>query len=199
MAIRFAWVLPLLLFVSTPVAAQLLPISIAIDARAGMVVPTGDFASSDDGFASESGIGYAIGGSLYPIRSVGLFAGYQRSEFGCDQCAVLGLDDVAIVEGWEGGIHLTVPIAGSPIAPWIRGGAIHQILLFTGEGGEMSSEPETGFMAGAGVTIPITAGVELNPAARYFAVPAELDFTILPDRSLDVSAYSVDLGVSFRF
>lgn len=198
---KLIFFLSAVLLLPLPLAAQMLPFSVAVDARVGLVTPTGDFASSSDGFASESGVGYAIGGSVYPIRSLGFFAGYQRSDFGCEQCALLGLDDSALVEGLEGGVHLSLPLGDSPISPWFRAGVINQTLAFSLGDDAISSEPTIGFTGGAGVTIPLSRGLELNPAARYFQLPAEFEFglTNLPSRSIDVAAYSFDVGLSFRF
>lgn len=199
MTARSLWFLALLLTSSLPLsAAAQLPFSITIDARAGLAVPSGEFADAQEGFTSEAGPGFAIGGAAYPTNAFGLFAGYQRTRFGCQQCPVLGLNDSVVLHGLEAGIHLGLPLGDLPVNPWLRGGIIQQTLVFSGFDDHMSSAAAVGYTVGAGLTIPASSGLEINPALRFFALPANFEFTSFPDRSIDVSAFSFDLGLSFR-
>lgn len=200
MSARTLWLLPALVLLPLNTAAQTLPISISIDGRVGAAIPLGEFATSEDGFATETGLSYAAGATLYPTDMIGLYGAYQRSDFGCDQCGTLGLDSSATAEGFEAGLEVSVPL-GETIRPWLRGGIVHQTLAFSGYGEEMSSEPATGFSGAAGVAIPLPANLVLRPGVRYFAHAADFQFpaTSLPDRTIDVQAFAADVGLSFRF
>ena len=194
---RILWLLPTLLLLPVSAAAQMLPIAISVDARVGAAFPLGEFASSDDGFASETGPSYGIGATIYPTDMIGLYGGYQRSDFGCDQCG-FPLNSSMVAAGYEAGLEVSVPLGAAAFQPWLRGGIVHQTLAFSGE---MSSEPATGFAGAIGVSIPLPANLVLRPGVRYFAHAADFDFPInsLPDRSIDVQAFAADVGLSIRF
>lgn len=192
--------LPLLLlgtFASEAMAQ--LPVSISLEARVGLAMPSGDFSEGVSDFAAESGPALAASATLLPIDHVGVFVGYQQSRFGCDRCRANGLDGTAVAGGPEAGIHLEHPIGTTGMAGWIRGGIVQQILTFSGFGDRMSSRPEIGFTGGAGLAIPLRGPIRILPAARYFTVPAEFEFTGFAPRSTQVSAFVLDLGLAFRF
>lgn len=189
-----------LLFVHAPANAQMLPFGLAIEARAGLATPVGAFADSEDQFTAESGMSYAVGGRVSALSSFGIFAGYQRTDFDCEQCAQIALDDSVTLEGLEAGVDLGLPLATLPISPWLRAGIIYQQLVFSGFDGERASDPSVGFSGGLGLSIPVLGLLEIMPAVRYFTVPAEYTFDGgLRDGSADVSALTADVGVAVTF
>lgn len=189
----------LLTLASSPLRAQILPFSIAFEGRAGYAVPVGDFAGSEDGFGADAGMAYSAGGAIFPFANFGIFGAYQFSDFGCDECADVGLDDRITTEGLEAGLHVSVPTPLIPIDPWARAGVLYQTVGFSGFDDEVTSSSGTGFVAGVGLTLTPFPLVQINPAIRYYALPAEFDFDIVPDRSLDVTAISIDIGAAVRF
>lgn len=175
-----------------------LPVSLAVEARAGYAVPTGDFSGSADTPAFEAGPTFAVGGRLDLLAGVGLFVAYQQSRFGCLTCRSDDLDGSAVLDGMEAGVHLA-PMTFAGVTPWLRAAGLVQALSFSGFGEQLYSRNGTGFGIGAGVEVPLAAGLTLAPGIRFQAVPAEFEFSNLPQRSVDVSFFSFDLGVGYRF
>lgn len=188
-----------------PLALLLLPAALSgqsgfgfsVEGRAGWALPAGDFAA-DSGISAEGGPTFALGGRINFAPAVGVYAGYQQTRFGCGQCDVLGLDDATVLDGLEAGVHLA-PAPRLAYAPWLRAGIIQQQLGFSGFGDRLTSAPATGFSGAVGVGIQLSPGLHFNPGVSFLSVPAEFDFETVPDRSVDVSAFTIDLGVAYRF
>jgi hypothetical protein len=185
------------LLISVPVEAQL-PFSITLEASGGWAVPSGDFADASNGMAMGGGPRWSVGASIAPIDAFAIFGGYQQTRFACDQCGSLELEETAVLDGLTAGLHVALPaLAG--YTPWVRGSVIQQKLGFSGFGETMTSEVATGFSGSAGVAVPLTGNLRLAPSVSFLSVPSEFNFETLPSRSIDVTAFTVDLGVWFSF
>jgi hypothetical protein len=169
---------------------------LSIEGRAGWAVPAGDF-GSDSGIAAEGGPTFAVGGRVNFAPALGLYAGYQQTQFGCGQCDALGLEDATVLQGLEAGVHLSP--ASMPYAPWLRAGIIQQQLSFSGFGDRLTSESGTGFSGAVGIAIELAPRLQVKPGVSFLSVPAEFQFETVPDRSADVTAFTIDLGVAYRF
>lgn len=199
MHLRTLRLLPyVLLALPLSLAAQS-PIPLTIEARGGIAVPVGDFASSSEGFNAGNGPAFAAGVLVEPLSFLGLFAGYQQVRFDCSRCAAAGLDGSVVLAGPEAGIHLGAPVRFAGGAPWFRASVLYHSLAFSGMGDRITSDAEVGFMTAAGFSFPVYQRVAIVPAIRFLAVPADFEFSLLPDRSLDVTAVSFDLGLTYSF
>jgi hypothetical protein len=63
----------------------------------------------------------------------------------------------------------------------------------------MSSTPAIGFSGGGGLTFALAEVVAVSPGVRFLSLPADFDFTALPNRSLSVRALTLDFGLAVRF
>jgi hypothetical protein len=191
--------LPILLlgFVAQPAQGQILPFSVGIEARLGAGFPTGDFGGGG-AFVADPGLAFAIGLRVDPTALLGVYAGYQRTNFGCPHCADFGLDDSAVAEGLEAVVYVHPPFGLATASPWLRGGILHQTLGFSGYGDTMTSSAATGFTVGAGVAIPV-AFVEIAPGLHFQSVPASFEFGDHGARNVDATRFGADVGLIFRF
>jgi hypothetical protein len=199
MDLRVFRLIPLLVLALPASLAAQLPVSLTVEARAGYAVPTGDFANSAEGFVADAGPALGVAVVVHPIPALGVFVGYQQLRFGCAPCAGAGLDDSAVLAGTEGGLHVSIPVEFAGAVPWLRASALYHSLAFSGMGDRMTSDPAFGFGGAAGVSVPVLGRLEVSPGIRFMAVPAHFDFTVLPDRSVDVTAVSFDLGFAYSF
>lgn len=175
-----------------------LPVPVVLEARVGWGSPMGDFA--DEGVATPaSGFAFAVGGRVDVIEHVGVFVGYEQVRFGCDGCEVLDLDDEIVLSGLEAGLQLGVPFPLAIADPWLRGALLYQTLAFSGDGERLASDPGVGIGIAAGVDFAVRSGVAVSPSVGFRSVPAHFAFERLADRTADVSALTVQLGVSYRF
>ncbi|MEX2581707.1 MAG: hypothetical protein WD766_00400 [Gemmatimonadota bacterium] len=190
--------LPILLaFLPADLAAQL-PIPLAIEARVGIAAPQGEFSGTETSFGAEAGPTLGIGLRLDLVPQLGIFGGYQQTNFGCDRCAGLLLDDSAVLKGLEAGVQLSLPLAAAGVIPWIRGSVMQQTLGFSGQGETLTSEAAIGYNAGAGLTARFAERFEISPGVRFISAPADFDFTTLPDRHIDVAAFAIDFALAVR-
>jgi hypothetical protein len=178
-------------------AAQL-PVPLVLGGHVGAAFPSGEITESPPGF--NAGTGPSFGGSLRVEATpmIGFFASYDQAHFACDGCGPLGLDDNAVLKAIGGGVRIAIPMAVASFAPWVEGSLVRQTLGFGGDGEDFTSEAGLGFMAAAGLTVPLVPRVELSPRIRYLNAPAEFDFSTLPDREFDATAVVLDVGLGFR-
>ena len=196
------WLVVALFLVSAPVGradAQLLSrLPLAFQARAGVAVPTGTFADPSPGIGAEPGLALELGGLLEATSWLGVYAGYQRSRFGCEGCRAVNADAGVTTTGASAGVQLRSPLARFGVRPWARGGAVRQTLEFRRDDSGIRSEPGTGFGLGGGVEVEVL-GVRIAPGVHFQSYPVDVQFAGYPTRSLDVSHLTVDLGLVLPF
>lgn len=189
--------IPLVLALLPGVAGAQTGVGIAAEARAGWAFPAGDFEGGASGFAAEAGPTFAIGGRINFTPTLGIYAAYQQTRFGCEQCEALELDGATVLDGLEAGLQISAPSLG--FSPWLRAGILQQQLSFSGFGERLVSGSATGFSGALGLAIGLSPGFQLRPGVSFLSVPAEFQFETVPDRSVDVTAFTIDLGVAYRF
>lgn len=181
-----------------PAAAHAQGVSpLSLEARAGAVVPMGDFA---DGL--KTGFGFGATAAYRVIPMLDIYAGYNWHRFGVEDDPEFGDSDFNLDDsGFELGARVYVPVGGS-IAPWLQGGLIMQQLKFgASEGGlsaSVSTDREIGFEVGGGIGIPIGPNMSLTPGVRYRQYSPSM--TLLGEtESFDVQYLVADIGFQFRF
>lgn len=189
----------LVLIAPARLAAQL-PGALSVEARLGGAFATGDFAAP--GKALEAGNGYAAGvnGRLQVLPGMQVYVGYERAQMTCDACSATPVLDNTIVDDGIGvGAVMAVPMGPPGLSPWVRAGLVRRQLKFSGDDGSGASKPGIGFDLGAGITLPFTGPFKVTPGIRYVRYTTEFDFQNVPDRSLDVSHFGVDVGLAYQF
>jgi len=181
-----------------PLAAQL-PGALSVEARLGGAFATGDFAASGRAFEAGSGYAASVNGRLGLFPGLEFYVGYERAQMPCDACAATQLDDTLVDDGIGAGAILELPLDLPGLSPWVRAGLVRRQLRISGFGETMASKPGIGFDLGAGITLPLSGPIKLTPGVRYLNYPAEFDFQLLPDRSIDVSHFGVDVGLAYQF
>jgi opacity protein-like surface antigen len=179
--------------------AQFLPrIPLSIEARGGVAIPTGDFADETPGIEAESGSRFGVSAALR-LPALSVFGGYSQARFGCPRCGERGLDDEVVDDGFDFGIRASVPFRVGGLAPWVQaGGVLHQ-LTFSGLDSSLSSDRALGFSVGGGIVLSLIRSLAVTPGVHYSAYSAELDLGGLPGRTVDVTHFTADVGLAFRF
>jgi hypothetical protein len=199
MAPRSSWLLPLLVLIGADPAAAQLPVPITVETRAGYALPSGRFAAEDESAGAEGGPSVAVGVRVQAHRLLGVYGGVQQTRFGCTRCATFDLDETIVASGGEGGIHVVLPGEVAGFTLWVRAGLVHQVLRYSGEGDRIVSRSAVGFSGSTGGSYSLGRRWSLTPGVRFLSVPADFQFVDFPQRSIDVTAFSVDLGVALRF
>lgn len=188
----------LLLAAARSLPAQLPIPPVSAEIRAGVAVPTGEFAEAEPGIGAESGpmVGAAL--VVHFTSRLALVGGYSLGWFGCPRCAQQGLEQTVMDQGADIALHLESP-AWRGMIPWARAGGLLHHITFAGAGGELSSDFAPGYQAGAGVRLSLPGALQLTPGFHYRGFPAELDLGGLGGESVDVSHVLFDVGLSYRF
>ncbi len=158
-------------------AQSVLPL--AVEGRAGLAFPTGDFGES-------LGMGYGLGAnvSFAVAPTLALYGGYSYTQFDYDQ-DVVDTDETLDVQGFEGGARLGLPMVG--FSPYVKGGAVY----FKSSGGGIESDNQLGFTVGAGLNYALGPVVAFTPEVTYVTVPGR-------DNSTDANFIRADVGLRFR-
>lgn len=175
-----------------PASAQMLPLGVEV--RGGAAFPMGDFG---DVFAAETGVSYGVTASLQATSLLGVYAGFERAEFGVDDTA-LGEADLTD-QGFAFGARLSLPFGGlTGLGPWVRAGAVYnQISRETDSTvGDFESDRKFGFEVGGGLSIPLGMVVSVTPGVRYRTYSPGLTGNL---SDTNVSYLVADLGLSFGF
>ncbi|HEX7117770.1 MAG TPA: hypothetical protein VF212_03235 [Longimicrobiales bacterium] len=188
----------LMLLTPGRLAAQL-PAALSIEARLGGAFATGEFGAT--GEALDAGAGYtaSVNGRWELVPGVAAYIGYERTRMACDACKDVAFDDTVVDAGAGVGAIVTFALGSTGFAPWVRAGIVRRQLQFTSDGETVASRPGYGFDLGAGIAVPVVASFALTPGIRFLNYPAEFDFEILPDKSIDVSHFGVDIGLAYQF
>lgn len=199
MPIRLFSLVALVIALTPAIGDAQLPIPLIVEVRGGYAMPSGDLGGSGDPTGAEAGLAFAAGGRLSLTSAIGIFAAYQQTRFDCSRCAIFGLDDTMLLQGMEGGLHLDLPVNLGTLRPWARGGVVYQALELSDGSGRMTSDATLGFTTSAGLAYAVMPRLEILPGVRYHSSPADFNFTIGPDQSIDPAAISIDVGLAYRF
>lgn len=180
-------------------AAQRLPdLPISVEVRVGAGIPVGEFAEDEPGVGAEAGPAFGAGALFHLSDALSVYGAYSRTHFVCGACDATGLDEQLVDAGAEFGVH-AMPVRLGSVSPWLRAGGVYRQLTFSGEGGELSSDPGLGFEAGGGLSVAVTRSISIAPGVRFRTYAARLDLGDLPSRTVDVSQVLADVGIAFRF
>jgi hypothetical protein len=164
----------------------------------GAGIPTGDFAEDEPGVGAQAGPAFSAGALFHVSAALSVYGAYSRTHFACGACDANGLDEQVVDAGAEFGVQATLPaLAG--VAPWLRAGGVYRQLTFSGQGGQLSSDPGFGFEGGGGLSVPLTRSLSVAPGVRFRTYTARLDLGEFPSRSVDVSQVLADVGLAYRF
>jgi hypothetical protein len=179
--------------------AQRLPdLPISVEVRAGAGIPMGEFAEDEPGVGAEAGPAFSAGALFHLSNALSVYGAYSRTHFVCGACDAAGLDEQLVDAGAEFGVQVT-PVRLAGVSPWVRAGGVYRQLTFSGEGGELTSDPGIGFEAGGGLSVGVTRSISIAPGVRFRTYAARLDLGELPGRTIDVSQVMADVGIAFRF
>ncbi|HET7229454.1 MAG TPA: outer membrane beta-barrel protein [Longimicrobium sp.] len=174
--------------IAAPAAAQIPHITpFSFEARAGAIVPTGDF--SDD-----TKPGLALSGSVtyHAIPLVGIYAGYSYNRPSLD---VDGVDGNVTDHGLDVGARLGIPTPLIPIDPWIKAGVVvHQLKLDGSGATDFDSDWKAGYEVGAGLGFGF-GPVSVTPGVSYVHYKSSVDGA---DGDVDVNYVKADIGVRIR-
>ncbi len=196
--IRAAAVAIAMFVLSAPLRAQLLYFGV----RGGAGVPTGTFAeapqpSATDGVlrGAKPGIGYGLDAG-FGLGPLGIYAGYDRIDFGCDACASNAKYKLS---GVSAGVRLGVPLFPI-IKPWVKAGVTFNEINTTATGTgvtRIATDRTPGFEVGAGIDIPVLGLFAITPQARY--VGQKLDLKgVYSGTKTNVSYYTFDVGFKLK-
>jgi opacity protein-like surface antigen len=172
----------------------------AVEGRAGLALPTGEWNDDDD-----VGIGWGVGANLQfqvlPLLS--LYGGLERYSFSLDsedplyEDADADASDFALRAG--GLVDLPLPVPGG-LGPFVFAGVTYgstrSSVSESGASITFESDNSVGFEVGGGVAVPVSSLVSLTPALRYRSHSADFRaFDGLEGSETTVSYLSLDLGV----
>lgn len=159
------------LAVAAPVAVQA-QTPFSIEAQAGVMVPTGDFA---DDFAT-TGFGFGVNAAYRIMPMLDIYAGYSWQRFGTDsefEEVDVDIDDSGFALGGR------VMFPGTGLDPWIRAGVIlHELKLSGSEGGfsaSITSDRAVGFEGAAGLAFPVAPRIQLTPGVTFRTYKPEFE------------------------
>lgn len=190
---RTRLVVPLLLLLAAPAAAQRTP-SLALALDAGPAFPLGEFA--DDG--ANLGLGLGASATLRLTRLLGVFVAVERTAFDIDDDAPSPGDGTWTDVGLSAGARVWVPVRpGARVEPWAQLGlGWHNVdpPIAGPEFADMDTDGIRTLEGGAGVDVAIVRDrLFLRPAVRYRRYTFELD-TFEGTRRSRVASLTVALG-----
>jgi len=164
--------------------------ALSFDARGGYSFPMSDF-----GDTAESDFGFGGGLVLSLTDSFGIYGGWARDAFGCDDTIVCDEDAQIHVQGFEAGVKFMIPTEAR-ILPWLKAGAIaHELKFDSGTGFESETDREWGFQVAAGLDFPLGEVVSVSPGLRFNMLEVG-DAGVFEEP--EVRYLSFDLGLHFH-
>jgi hypothetical protein len=187
-------------------AASSASAQLSISARGGGGIPVSAFAQGAEGSEEEislggasSGFGMGLDATLTLSSRLGLYAGFDKVQFGCGE-ASCGTDGGYTLSGISAGVQMS-PIRSRFFRPWVRGGVTFGALDGThgATGRKLSSDRAPGFEVGAGVNIPVLGILSLSPQVRYVGQNTRVRVPGIeaPTAEQNVGYMVVDLGLGF--
>lgn len=183
--------------------AQDLP-SPSVNVRVAAGVPSGDFTGRVSGIEAEAGISVGAGARVPVTPLLAVYGGVQYTRFGCGECADVGIDDTATDVSAEVGGYVTLPYRVGRFAPWASAGLLAGRLQLSG-GDSIWSDIGLGWSVGAGVSAPLGNNLTLTPGVYYRTYSANFEFDAdlfesgSPERTVDVTHFSLGVGLSYHF
>lgn len=149
-----------LLACGSPARAQsVLPF--AVEGRAGLAFPTGDF-------GRDLGLGYGLGAnaSFNILPLIAVYGGYSYTTFDISGVS-RSTGDTYNLQGFDAGARVGIPTPLIPLNPYLRGGLV---FYKANVSGGPSSDRNTGFQVGAGLNYALGMLVTLTPEVSYVRI-----------------------------
>jgi hypothetical protein len=177
-------------FATAPVASQAMGVPVALDARAEVAFPMGDF-----GDIVGTGAGFTVGAAVGLVPGFAVYGNYSQVRFGGGWTGNETSD--ATDSGFAVGLSAALP-GTAGLDPWVGAGLLFHRLEVRGTRTGVSED--MGFEVGGGVAIPLTPRLRLSPAVNYrqygASIPALAGLTA---RDLTVQYLSLGLGLNLSF
>lgn len=140
---------------------------LAVEVHGG--ASAGNYAGAGSDFEVVPRPSFGAGVSYGVTDRLGVYAGVERSAFGCDTGFCAGRGMVFTTQGVDAGVELRLPLSAGP---WIRAGLVRHTLRFAtdpeeGGGTEGEETSGVGVSAGAGVEVRLGRRLSLTPGLRY--------------------------------
>lgn len=179
--------------------------------RGGGGSAMGDFArsasSTSDPSAfvagAKSGFGMGVDATLSFTRGMGLYAGFDRVAFACDDSAC-GSDGEYNLAGVTAGVHLA-PVRLASLTPWVRAGVTFNELKGTygAAGNQLASARAPGYELSAGVNVPVLGMLSLAPQVRYVGQNPKVKVPGIDapqaEQSIGYLVFNLGLGIQAPF
>lgn len=177
--------------IATADAQGILPI--AVEGRAGLALPQGDWNESDN---LETGFGYGINLRLQVMPLISLYGGWDRYSFGVEDAE----DFDAVDSGLHLGGQISLPLSAvTGVSPFAFAGLLYNRTTMGFEDGgvgvEVESDNALGYEVGAGLAFPFAPTLSLTPAVRYRSHSADFPGAGAGDVETTVSYLSFDVGL----
>jgi hypothetical protein len=163
--------------------------ALSFDARGGYSFPISDFG---DGTESDFGFGAGVVFSL--TQSFGIYGGWARDAFGCEELIGCDEDTQLQVQGFEAGVKFLIPTEAR-ILPWLKAGLIAHEMKVDTDAIDFESDREYGFQAAAGLDFPLGEVVSVSPGLRFNMLEIGEDDAFADP---EVKYLSFDLGLHFH-
>lgn len=182
--------------------AQGLPL--AVEARGGFSIPTGDWNEEEN---LNTGAGFSVGALFNITPAVAVYGAWERFAFGVDDDGEFGSAEAETVDtGLRAGVEFSIPLGAASATPFVFGGVLyHQLSASVSEGGisfNIEADRALGFEVGGGVEVPLGAVLSFTPGVRYGTHSAAFEFDDAPapgDDEVTVGRVTIDLGLRFGF
>ena len=143
--------------------AQLGPTTpFSVEVRGGLALPTGD--DMDDLHA-----GIVFGGDVIFQASpmIGIYAGYAFQSWALEN----ETEDLDFeIKGFEAGARLSFAQMAGGLAPFLKGGVLHQKSALSADDGSLEGDYETGFQVGGGADVRLGNRLSFTPQASFNSV-----------------------------
>lgn len=133
--------------------------ALSFDVRGGYGFPIGDFGDNVD-----SDFGFGVGAVLNLTNSIGVYGGWARDSFQCDNIVCTSNDQVHL-SGFELGGKFIIP-SENGVFPWLKVGVVADKVQFDTAIGDFESDREWGFQAAAGLDFPLGNVLSVSPGLR---------------------------------
>jgi opacity protein-like surface antigen len=168
-------------------------IPIAVEGRAGLALPQGDWNDADN---VETGFGYGLNLRLQLLPLISVYGGWDRYSFGVE-----GAEEFdAVDSGLNLGGQISLPLSAvTGVSPFAFAGILYNRTTTVFESGgvmvEGESDNELGYEVGAGLAFPFAPTLSLTPAVRYRSHTAEFPRGGADQLERTVSYLAFDIGL----
>jgi hypothetical protein len=163
--------------------------ALSFDARGGYSFPISNF-----GDTAESDFGFGAGVVFSLTNMFGIYGGWARDAFGCEDLIGCDEDTQLQIQGFEAGVKFLIPTEAR-ILPWLKAGLIAHELKVESDAFESESDREWGFQAAAGLDFPLGEVVSVSPGLRFNMIEFGEDDVF---EEPETKYLSFDLGLHFH-